>query len=258
MDKYLFKSGAVREKISNDKQGTKLKYKEDSIEYGFICSGPDDDQFPFCLICRSSFVEQGEVLVPSKLKRHLKTKHPTVKDKPKGYFENLATQQNKRAKTLTNYNKLPEKKLIEIIMSLSCWQNAKKCIQLALIRFKKDAKCVNEYLFCKDMKTTTTGKDIFKLVNENILLFKVQWKNCISAFSPMDGLRCREVRRDVSLSCVLVVHCMIHRETLAFKYLPKNLLSVLNQSIKVVNLIKSRPLHSRLFSQLCEVMDSDY
>ena len=43
---------------------------------------------------------------------------------------------------------------------------------------------------------------------------------------------------------VLVVHGMIHREELAFKSLPKDLLSVLNQSFKVVNFIKSRPLHS--------------
>ena len=44
---------------------------------------------------------------------------------------------------------------------------------LAFIRFIKDAKFLNEYLFCKDMKTTTTDKDIFKLMNENILLFKL-------------------------------------------------------------------------------------
>ena len=57
---------------------------------------------------------------------------------------------------------------------------------------------------------------------------------------------------------VLVVHCMIHREALAFKSLPNDILSVLNQSIKVVNFIKSQPLHSQFFSQLHEVMDLDY
>ena len=46
---------------------------------------------------------------------------------------------------------------------------------LAFIQFIKDAQFLNEYLFCKDMKTTMTGKYIFKLVNENILLFKLQW-----------------------------------------------------------------------------------
>ena len=45
---------------------------------------------------------------------------------------------------------------------------------LAFILFIKDDKFVNEYLFCKDMKTTTTGNYILKLVNENILLLKLQ------------------------------------------------------------------------------------
>ena len=71
---------------------------------------------------------------------------------------------------------------------------------LAFIQFIKDVKFRNEYLFCKDIKITTTGKDIFKLVNENMLLFKLQWKT-VSAFVQMDVLRCREVRKDVSLSC---------------------------------------------------------
>ena len=47
---YLFKSGAVSEKLSNDKQGTKRKSKEDYTEDGFICSGPYDAQLPLCLI----------------------------------------------------------------------------------------------------------------------------------------------------------------------------------------------------------------
>ena len=33
-------------------------------------------------------------------------------NKPKEYFENLVTQQNKQARTLTNYIRLPEKGLI--------------------------------------------------------------------------------------------------------------------------------------------------
>ena len=45
---------------------------------------------------------------------------------------------------------------------------------LAFIRFIKNTKFVNECLFCKDMKTTTTGKTNFMLINENILLFKLQ------------------------------------------------------------------------------------
>ena len=45
---------------------------------------------------------------------------------------------------------------------------------LAFVLFIKNEKCVSEYLFCKDLKTTTKGEVIFNVANENILLFKLQ------------------------------------------------------------------------------------
>ena len=98
---------------------------------------------------------------------------------------------------------------------------------LAFIRFIKDEKCVSEYLFCR-LKTTTKGEDIFNVVNENILLFKLQWKT-VSVFAPMAALPSREMERDSLLVLqenpnVLVVHCMIHREALAFRSFPKDLI----------------------------------
>jgi len=41
--------------------------------------------------------------------------------------------------------------------------------RLAYIRLIKNAKFVNQYLFRKELKTTTRGEDIFEVVNENIL-----------------------------------------------------------------------------------------
>ena len=56
-------------------------------------------------------------------------------------------------------------------------------------------------------------------------------------------------------SNVLVVRCMIHREALSFRSVPKDLMLVLDQVITIVNFIESRPLASRLFSQFCVAMD---
>ena len=55
-----------------------------------------------------------------------------------------------------------------------------KALLLAFIRFIKDEKYVSENLFCKDLQTTTKSEDIFNVVNESILLFKLLWKNCVS------------------------------------------------------------------------------
>lgn len=57
---------------------------------------------------------------------------------------------------------------------------------------------------------------------------------------------------------VMIVHCMIHREALMAKALPKSLQLVMDQVIKVVNFIKANPLRSRIFSLLCDAMESDY
>ncbi len=47
-------------------------------------------------------------------------------------------------------------------------------------------------------------------------------------------------------------HCVIHREALASKKMNPVLHDVLNDSVKVINFIKSRPFNARLFLCLCE------
>ena len=51
---------------------------------------------------------------------------------------------------------------------------------LAFIRFIKNDKFINEFLFCDELKTTTKGEDIFDMVNKNVMLFNLKWKNCVS------------------------------------------------------------------------------
>lgn len=53
-------------------------------------------------------------------------------------------------------------------------------------------------------------------------------------------------------------HCCIHREQLAVKKMPPSLKTVVDQSVKVVNSIKSKALNTRLFKVLCEEMGSEH
>ena len=96
---------------------------------------------------------------------------------------------------------------------------------LAFIRFIKDPKLVNEFFFCKELEGTATGEDIFKLVNENVLLFKLQWSNCVSVCT--DGYPSMQGKNKGFVAYVrqknpneVIVHCMIHREALVTKSLP--------------------------------------
>ncbi|KAL4123079.1 hypothetical protein QTP88_015312 [Uroleucon formosanum] len=51
-------------------------------------------------------------------------------------------------------------------------------------------------------------------------------------------------------------HCILHRHALAMKNIPLCLKNVLDEAIKIVNFIKSRPLKSRLFKILCDDLGS--
>lgn len=51
---------------------------------------------------------------------------------------------------------------------------------------------------------------------------------------------------------------MIHREALAAKGIPEKMENVLQDAVKGVNLIKARPLNSRLLTELCHAVGSDH
>ena len=51
---------------------------------------------------------------------------------------------------------------------------------LAYIRIISDGKLVSEYFFCDELRETTTGKDIFDLVDSKTQQFGMEWKHCIS------------------------------------------------------------------------------
>ena len=55
---------------------------------------------------------------------------------------------------------------------------------------------------------------------------------------------------------LLFKHCIIHREHLASNKLSPELKDVLNDSVKIVNGIRSRRLNTRLFQSLCKSIDS--
>ena len=101
MDKFLTKPD-WKEAVPIQRKAVKRKFKENFVEYGFIVYKSEDCQVPFCLLCNSTF--SNEFLVPNKLKRHLES-NPTLKDKPREYFEKLATEKNRQSKRIQTFRK---------------------------------------------------------------------------------------------------------------------------------------------------------
>ena len=124
-------------------------------------------------------------------------------------------------------------------------------------------KSVSTSTYSTERTNYNQRRRYFHVVNENILLFILQWKNCVSLCT--DGSPSMQESKKGFVTFVLqensnvfVAHCMIHREPLVFRFLPKYLMFVQDQVITIVNFIKSRPLASRLFRQFYEAINSNH
>jgi zinc finger BED domain-containing protein 5/7/8/9 len=119
------------------------------------------------------------------------------------------------------------------------------------------------YLFCKELPKQTTGEEIFIVINEYFETKNISWMNCVSLCTDgaaamtgrVSGLASKVQSKN---SNIQFIHCFIHREALMAKTLPPILMPTLNDIVKMVNFIKSKPLQSRLFSALCEEMESEH
>ncbi|XP_068250348.1 zinc finger BED domain-containing protein 5-like [Palaemon carinicauda] len=134
---------------------------------------------------------------------------------------------------------------------------------LAFVRFIDGSEIINQFLCCKGMSTTTRGQDIFDVITDYLREMNLTWKSCVGICT--DGAPCMTgcIKGFVSLAekenpDLIRTHCFLPREVLISKISQEDLKLVLHQLVEIVNYIKSRPLKSRLFEQLCKGMDSQH
>ena len=83
--------------------------------------------------------------------------------------------------------------------------------------------------------------------------------NCTDRVASMAGKHSRVVARVKKLvPNIIQTHYMIHRQALAATHCGQSVSEVLSLCVKVVNSMKTCPLHSRLFSQLCHELGSEH
>lgn len=136
------------------------------------------------------------------------------------------------------------------------------CSQLLVfVRYVRDNNFKEEFLFCQDLEATTTGEDVFNMVNSFFEIHGLEWKNlcgCTTDGAPAmigcrSGFQSKVIEKNSSAKNL---HCMLHRQALASKTLPSELKEILNKTIKMVNFIKSSALNTRLFRLLCADLDA--
>ncbi|XP_064118974.1 protein FAM200C-like [Macrobrachium nipponense] len=133
---------------------------------------------------------------------------------------------------------------------------------LVFTRYVYERKFKEEFLFCQPLETTTKGEDIMKEVTYYFSELGLSWKNVCAVYTDeapvMLGSKSSFVSRvKENAPEVTVTHCMIYRQPFASKTLPRELQASLDNAIKIVNYVKSMPVNTRLFKQLCKDLDSE-
>ncbi|CAH1964364.1 unnamed protein product [Acanthoscelides obtectus] len=116
---------------------------------------------------------------------------------------------------------------------------------LKRMRLDKSGK---EILYFQSLTAGTTSEDIFNSISNFVEKNYLDWKKLIGLCT--DGAP--------AMICVRSGLAKKSRIALASKTLPQKLRQTLDSAIKIVNCIKSSALNSRLFTLLCEDLDSDH
>ncbi|GFT08205.1 protein FAM200B [Nephila pilipes] len=91
----------------NLKKVVKRKYDKDYIKYGFSWCDDEMAPRPQCIICGDQL--SNESMVPSKLKQHLHSSHPSCANKDKQYFKRCLEQNKKQKKFMKSAVTVSEK-----------------------------------------------------------------------------------------------------------------------------------------------------
>uniref|UniRef100_A0A670JTK9 Uncharacterized protein n=1 Tax=Podarcis muralis TaxID=64176 RepID=A0A670JTK9_PODMU len=324
--------------VSSSKFSLTRQYSESYMSFGFTFTGDANQPTPLCVVCGEKLANSA--MVPSKLKRHLQTKHPSLQNKNVDYFVRLRENTEKQATFMRQTSKVNERALkasyhvaeliaktkkshtvaetlilpackaiveemlgpeaakeiakvplsnntisrriddmsadIESVVLEKIHSSEKFALQLdestdisghaqllANVRFVDGDAIRENFFFCKALPEKATGEEIFRVTSEYLEQGGLKWENCISVCTDgaaamvghTKGFVSRVKERNPN---VILTHCFLHREALVAKTLPADLVHVLDDVVRMVNFVKSRPVKSRIFAALCEEMGAKH
>jgi len=133
---------------------------------------------------------------------------------------------------------------------------------MAFVRYSDEGTMKEQFLFCRQL-IETKGEDIFKSVHSYFNTNGLSWQWCTSVCT--DGAPAMRGKLKGFFSHVksmnpniTTTHCFIHREVLVSKTLGKELQTILNGVVKIVNSIKTKPVKARIFEKICKDLGSDH
>ncbi|XP_045470679.1 zinc finger BED domain-containing protein 5-like [Harmonia axyridis] len=138
------------------------------------------------------------------------------------------------------------------------------CQLLIFVRVLDDDNIIKEkLLISRELETTSKGIDVMNSISEYFEKHNLIWDKLVglctdgtpAMLGSRSGLATLIKKKNPK---IITTHCIIHRQVLASKTLPVCLNDTLQMAIKVVNVIKSSALNTRLFKKLCTKMDSGH
>ncbi|GBN69178.1 Zinc finger BED domain-containing protein 5 [Araneus ventricosus] len=134
-------------------------------------------------------------------------------------------------------------------------------ILMVIVRYPYLDSFLEDLLICKPLSTTTTGTEIFKLLDEFFAENSILWDSCVDMST--DGAKAMTGKMSGTIAKIKEKakgcsssHWILHRHALAMKKIPPFIREVLSKTAKIINVIKSRPKNNRLFKILCDDMGS--
>lgn len=138
-------------------------------------------------------------------------------------------------------------------------------VLLVYVRYVWKDDFLENLLCCLTLPTHTSGSEIYRVLNDCVVgKYKLNWANCkgitTDGAANMTGKNSGVVTKisEAAGNDITWKHCFIHREALAAKGIPDSLRGVLNDVVKVINLIKGSSLNCRLFELLCLEMGAEH
>ena len=131
--------------------------------------------------------------------------------------------------------KIKNQKLFSLQIDESIDKTSKAQL-LGFGRFVDNFNIVEQFLFCKELMSTTTGEDIFDVVNNFFEKSGLSWNYCCGVCTDGAPSMTGKYKGFVTLAkiknpAMIITHCFIHREALVAKTLREKMLKVLNEML---------------------------